>query len=64
MNAVLRVESVGKTFRKYRSEFQRIATWFGVPSRAAEEYRAVHDVSFTINRGESVALVGQNGVVI
>ncbi|MDR0183639.1 ABC transporter ATP-binding protein [Lysobacter arvi] len=61
MSAVLEVASVGKAFRTYRSELQRVATWFGIPSRPAEEHWALRDVSFAIGRGESVALVGQNG---
>ena len=61
MSAVLEARRLGKAFRSYRSELQRFATWLGWPVRAESEYWALRDLDITIDAGESVAFVGQNG---
>ncbi|MDR0784156.1 MAG: ABC transporter ATP-binding protein [Propionibacteriaceae bacterium] len=56
----VRFRDVTKTFRLYQSNKQRLRAAF---SRrvAYKTVTAVNDLSFTINRGESVALIGRNG---
>ncbi len=62
MNAsVLRVSGIGKAFRKYRSEWQRIFSWFGVSVTPAAEHWVLRGVSFSVASGEAVGIVGQNG---
>jgi homopolymeric O-antigen transport system ATP-binding protein len=58
---VLRVSGLGKAFRKYRSEWQRIFSWFGVSVTPAAEHWVLRDVSFSVAAGEAVGIVGQNG---
>lgn len=58
---VLRVTGLGKAFRSYRSEWQRVASWFGARPRASAEHWALRDVSFTVEPGEVFGIVGQNG---
>jgi lipopolysaccharide transport system ATP-binding protein len=58
---LLKVDHVSKIYRTYRSNFARFARWFGAPMRASEEHHALTDVSFQLRRGETVALIGQNG---
>lgn len=58
---VLRVTSLGKAYRSYKSELQRVASWFGLRLKPAEENWVLQDISFSIQAGESIGIVGQNG---
>jgi lipopolysaccharide transport system ATP-binding protein len=69
-DVAIRVEQVSKTFEIYESprdrlkqfilpRFQRI---FRMPTRQYyREFHALSDVSFTLNRGETVGIIGRNG---
>jgi len=59
--SILTVSNLGKSYRSYNSQFKRVVSWFGLPVKPAEEHWVLHDISFSINPGESVGLVGQNG---
>jgi lipopolysaccharide transport system ATP-binding protein len=59
--AAVTVDGLGKAFRTYRSEWQRVATWFGAVPRPATEHWALRGVSFAAAPGEAVGIVGQNG---
>ncbi|MBI3610813.1 MAG: ABC transporter ATP-binding protein [Nitrospirae bacterium] len=58
---VLKVSGLGKAFRKYRSEWQRIFSWFGISVTPAAEHWVLRGVSFSVASGEAVGIVGQNG---
>jgi len=58
---ILSVESVGKSFRQYGSEIQRMAGWFGMRVGHVEENWVLRHISFKLRRGEAVGIVGQNG---
>jgi len=58
---ILSVESVGKSFRQYGSEIQRMAGWFGVRLGHIQENWVLRHISFKLRRGEAVGIVGQNG---
>lgn len=58
---VLSVQDVGKAFRTYRSEWQRFARWFGMSVRPSEETWVLRHVSFDIQPGEAIGIIGQNG---
>ena len=55
------VSGVGKAFRAYRSEFQRVLSWIGVSIKPATEHWVLRGVSFSTGPGESIGIVGQNG---
>ncbi|KJJ96716.1 sugar ABC transporter ATP-binding protein [Pseudomonas sp. 21] len=58
---LLSVNDLGKAYRSYRSEWQRVAAWFNLPSRPADEHWVLRHVSFDIKPGEAIGIIGQNG---
>jgi lipopolysaccharide transport system ATP-binding protein len=59
--SLLNVSGLGKAYRTYRSEFQRIARWFYLSSKPREEHWVLKDINFSIKPGEAIGIVGQNG---
>lgn len=58
---LLDIKNVGKVFRAYKSEWQRVARWFGWKTAPAEETWILRNIDFKIQSGEAVGIVGQNG---
>ena len=58
---VLKIEGIGKAFRTYRSEWQRVLSWLGLSVVPREEKWILRDITFSIKAGEAVGIVGQNG---
>lgn len=58
--AILEVRNLGKSYRRFRREWQRVLSWF-VERRPLEENWVLRHIDFTIMRGEAVGIVGQNG---
>lgn len=60
MEPVIEFKNVNKTYKLYKSEKKRL---LGVLFKNIKHTKkeAVKDVSFTINKGESVAILGKNG---
>ena len=59
--SLLSVQNLGKAYRTYRSEWQRFASWFGLPVKPSEEHWVLRHVNFDIQPGEAIGIVGQNG---
>lgn len=58
---VLCVDGVSKRYASYKSNLSRFASWFGAPVRPTSEHWAVRDVSFALEAGAALAIIGQNG---
>lgn len=61
MSPVLQVEGVGKTFNRYRRERHRILSWFGIPASGVQKTTVLQDITFALQPGEAVGLIGLNG---
>ncbi len=62
MSAPLLVATdLGKVYRSYRAEWQRVASWMGIAVEPQAEHWALRHVSFRVAPGEALGVVGQNG---
>lgn len=61
MERVLVVDGLSKRYATYNSNIERFANWFGAGLKPAAEFWPVRDLSFSVGRGEAVAIIGQNG---
>jgi len=58
---VLEVRNIDKIYKHYSNELKRILSWFNLKSSPDEEYTVLSNVSFNVNKGEAVGIVGENG---
>ena len=58
---ILSITNLGKAYREYATELQRVATWFGWNPDAREERWVLRNVSFNVAPGECVGIIGHNG---
>lgn len=58
---VMRVEGLGKLFRRYNHELFRVLRWFGVKAPVAEEKWVLRDIEFDVPTGQALGIVGRNG---
>lgn len=61
MSIALQLDGVGKSYATWSSSLARFASWFGARVRPASEVRVLHDISFRLEQGQTLALIGQNG---
>ncbi|HFT6961315.1 TPA: ABC transporter ATP-binding protein [Stenotrophomonas maltophilia] len=61
MSSELMLSGVGKAYRNWGSEWKRVASWFGFPTRPLEEHWVLQDINLHVGPGETIGLIGQNG---
>lgn len=62
MSAYLKVNSLGKAYKKYASQWKRLAEWFSFRKICNHQLHWVlRDISFEIHPGEAVGIIGKNG---
>lgn len=59
--SLLEIHDLGKAYRGYRSEWQRIARWLYLPVKPSSEHWIIRHITFSVEPGEAIAIVGQNG---
>ena len=57
----MKIEGLGKVFRRYNHELFRVLRWFGVNAPFADERWVLKDISFEVGQGEALGIVGRNG---
>jgi len=57
----IEVCDLGKAYRSYRSEWRRFARWLGIPAKPKEEHWVLRHISFALQPGEALGIIGQNG---
>lgn len=57
---VIQFKNVNKTYKLFKNERERLASVFSAHPKFSRKH-AIHNISFTVNRGESVAIFGRNG---
>jgi homopolymeric O-antigen transport system ATP-binding protein len=59
---MIRVENLGKRYKRYPSHWARLAEWVSAGRHVAHESRwALRGVTFDVGAGEAVGIVGPNG---
>ncbi len=61
MNTAIDVNHVSKVYRLYEKPYYRIMDALGVGGKKYTEHAALKDISFQINQGECVGIIGTNG---
>ena len=59
--SVLSVSGLSKNYIQYRSEIQRLLSWFGIAVSPAKQAEILRDISFELPPGEALGIIGVNG---
>jgi lipopolysaccharide transport system ATP-binding protein len=58
---LLTVDGLGKAFSTYDRDWHRIARWFGMPFKPAEQNWVLRNINFSVEPGQTVGIAGPNG---
>jgi len=61
MSGRLKVNNIGKSYRKWSSEWKRMASWFFPSIIPNSEDWVLRNINFSVNPGEAIGIIGQNG---
>lgn len=61
MRVVMKLDKVGKVFRQYQHEIYRVLRWFSVTGPATKEKWVLRNISFNLESGQALGIVGRNG---
>lgn len=61
MMPILRIENISKSYKTYKSELHRFASWLGLRFNAIQEKYILKNITFDIYRGQSIGVIGENG---
>lgn len=57
----LQVQHLSKQYRLYQRPLDRVKQWLRPSKRYYQPFDALKDVTFTVQRGETLAIIGRNG---
>lgn len=61
MMPILRIENISKSYKTYKSDFHRFASWLGLRFNAIQEKYILKNITFDVYRGQSIGVIGENG---
>ena len=60
--SVIKVDAIGKAYKQYANRWGRLAEWLPFSTRIHHSLKwALRDISFTVDAGEAVGIIGLNG---
>lgn len=59
--SLITAQNLGKSYHSYKSELGRFSKWFSLPFFQGAENWIIRNISFSLNKGESIGIVGKNG---
>lgn len=60
-NYAIRIKNVTKTYKLFKRNRDRVMDAFGIGGKKYREHKALNDLSFDVNQGETVGIIGTNG---
>lgn len=58
---VIELCNINKVYKYYSNELKRILSWFNIKNKADREYIVLKDISFMVEKGDSIGILGENG---
>ncbi len=59
--SLLIVEDIGKSYKIYKPDWQRIGAFFGLAFKPSKEHWVLRNVSLHLNHGDAIGILGLNG---
>lgn len=58
---IIEIDKIGKAYRYYGSEWQRVLSWFGLNFKPNHEHWTLEAITFKIYPQEAIGILGKNG---